>query len=699
MQKFFKKAVALTIAIVMVFSSTAMVRANQTVPDPSFIPIREYFEALDAEVNWLDEQVVVSLASGDTWVFIPGAHYALVNEVAFINMTYPVFISDGFSMISAVDLMHIMEFIHGMTESADVLVDEQVGEPLYAYAAYFSQTIATAVATAEHFMAAVAVPGLTMAIVDAETGFTWTRGFGYADSVAGVLADEHTLFQVGSTSKPFTAIAVMQLVEQGLINLDNPLVYYIPEFSLMPGIIAGGYSDDVTVRMLMNMTSGVPTDYFYRWFALDEHYQGNMNNVLDWLSGREMLLPGGMAYVYNNTNWTLLGILVARVMGHENYFEGFVQHTHENIFAPLGMNRSTFEFTHELTNVAMPYVADGQDVMHTVSPIAAGGLLSSANDMAIFMHLLLNGGEFDGTRIIDAATIDYMMQIHTPVAVPLTGYGLGFIHFLFGELETVGHGGNIAHYHTEMVLHRETGLGVFVSTNSVSGVLIAADLAILTLVNAIEEKTGSAPLLQVEVPATETIETNVYPIELTEEELTNLAQFEGIYIFDNMPWRFEITDGVPAWWFEEISLELTPLSDGTFEAITGIYSFFEYEGMLLTTLTTITGDFFQVVRLTDEELALLGPPEGFAELAGVYNFVPRADGDLSLIHQIIVSYTAMGTPQLTFVQHIHTYLGVAAGPIFEVDGNWFFVNYQVIFFTDADGNPSINLHGAIYVME
>jgi len=121
--------------------------------------------------------------------------------------------------------------------------------------------------------------------------------------------------------------------------------------------------------------------------------------------------------------------------------------------------------------------------------------------------------------------------------------------------------------------------------------------------------------------------------------------------------------------------------------------------MLLTTLTTITGDFFQVVRLTDEELALLGPPEGFAELAGVYNFVPRADGDLSLIHQIIVSYTAMGTPQLTFVQHIHTYLGVAAGPIFEVDGNWFFVNYQVIFFTDADGNPSINLHGAIYVME
>ena len=88
----------------------------------------------------------------------------------------------------------------------------------------FTDTIATAHTTIADAMEAHNITGLAIALIDASTGFTWTQGFGYADTATESLVDEHTLFQIASTSKPFTAISVMQLVEEGLIELDSPLI-------------------------------------------------------------------------------------------------------------------------------------------------------------------------------------------------------------------------------------------------------------------------------------------------------------------------------------------------------------------------------------------------------------------------------------------------------------------------------------------
>jgi len=677
MKRLAKRMVALVVAVSMLLASATGVHANEA-EGPTVHPLRAVLEDAGAFVEWVNGLAVIVMPNGDEWTFTPGAETATLNSEA-VPLNVPVVVVNGVSFISYADLAALFGIDAQAHEAAADLTP--LGE--------LAMTTKTATETASAFMEIAGVTGLTMAIVDVETGFTWTQGFGYADSVNGVPVDGHTLFQIGSVSKPFTAVAVMQLVERGYIDLDSPLVYYIPEFSMLPSPVLGGDSDDVTVRMLLSNTSGVVGDHLYGWLITgEEQYHGHMNNLLQWLPTRELVFPPGMAYDYSNNNWTLLSILVARVMGYENYFEGFVAHANENIFVPLGMERSTFEFTSELTNVAMPYISLGmQDVMHTVSPIGAGGVFSSAYEMALFMHEI--GG--DGDTLLAQETIAYMMREHAVMVPDIASYGLGFVNLTIGELEVVGHDGAITHYHSQMIINTETGLGVFVSTNTVSGILIAAPLAFAVMEAAIAEKTGVAPMLQAE-PASD---TDAYT--LSEEALEALAQFVGLYSFDDQGiWELEITDGVLTWRSGEIAFELTPLPDGTFDSIAGNYSFELVDGEAVATLTA--GD-VQMLGVRIDGAEEIAPPEGFIDWVGIYNFVPRVENETGIIMQIIVAINEHGAPVITIVQPIHTYLGTSEAPLFEYNGYWFVATMPVRFFVDDDGNRSIDLLGGLYVMQ
>ena len=362
------------------------------------------------------------------------------------------------------------------------------------HATSMPRTISVATSTANRLMQEHNVPGVAISIIDAHTGFTWTRGFGYADTIAGIPVDPHTRFQIASTSKPFTAIAVMQLVEQGLVGLDNPVVTYIPEFSMWPSTRFGGNSDDITVRMLLNNTSGIVPDKFWGFLTYGRHYHQPVDNLIPWLATQEMIFVPGTRFNYANNNWTLLGILVARVMGYNNYVYGFAEHVENYIFEPIGMYRSTFLFDNHL-QIAMPYGLNGtQDPMHVTNKIAAASMISTAYDISRFMHNILGSDP-----ILPTDTITYMLQKHTDhVAMSsrqITGYGLGFIHTQTTDgFQVVGHGGNLIHYHTEMVFNPESGLGVFVATNSRNGFNLASHLAIYTLGTAVLEKTGQLTL-------------------------------------------------------------------------------------------------------------------------------------------------------------------------------------------------------------
>jgi CubicO group peptidase (beta-lactamase class C family) len=443
--------------------------------------------------------------------------------------------------------------------------------------------------------------------------------------------------------------------------------------------------------MLLNNTSGVPGNKLYGFLiAGEEHYQGNMNNLLEWLASRELSFEPGAMYEYSNNNWTLLGIIAARVLGHDNYFEGFAELANENIFAPLGMERSTFEFTPGLTNVAMPYITLGeQDVMHTLSPAPAGSLLSSAYEMALFMHSVFGGGV-----LLEPETLAYMKQGHTEMVPGIMEYGLGFARLSLGEIELVGHDGALVHYHTGMFLEPETGLGVFVSTNTVSGILVASGLGVAVLDAAITEKTGAAPVLHDEADA----EAEAEAAALSEEELEWFAQFEGVYDFGEAGvWEMSIIDGVLTWALGEFTIELTPLPDGTFDSPAGNYSFEFVDGAAIAMLTA--GDMeIPGIRIDDAEG--LAPPEGFLDWVGIYNFMPQVENEAPVTTQIVISVSPLGSPLMSTEQAIFAYIdGAAAAPLAEYNGYWFIGLIPVRFLVDEDGNRSIDMLGAIFVMQ
>ena len=240
-------------------------------------------------------------------------------------------------------------------------------------------------------MQAAGVVGLTIALVDGPR-VVWTQGFGSADREAGMPVTADTLFHIGSLSKTFSAIAVMQLVERGLVDLDKPLSTYVPEFSLLPRF----RNSEITVRSVLDHHSGVPGDVFNGLITA-----GRPNPVFRaWLNAA---LPAmypehkvNTVYAYNNSGYVLLQRLVEKVSGLP--FEVYAQ---RNLFGRMGMASSTFDDTKtpasRLTrNYSAIMAADGmvagvqREPRELVDGWTAGSITSSARDMAKYVSMLLS---------------------------------------------------------------------------------------------------------------------------------------------------------------------------------------------------------------------------------------------------------------------------------------------------------------------
>ena len=562
----------------------------------------------------------------------------------------------------------------------------------------FAQTLDMAITTIEEAMEAHSVTGVSFALIDAQTGFSFTQGFGYADTATGALVDEHTLFQVGSTSKPFTAIAIMQLVEQGLLQLDTPLASYLPQFSMLPSFVDGsGDYTEITPRMLLSNTSGIMQDYLRGFFQTgDMVYHGVMNDLLPRLASREMNFDAGTQFMYANLGWTVLGILAAQMHGYSDYFAGFASLTAEHIFAPLGMDRSTFHWTPALANVAMSYLdADTPDDF-TFTPIApAGGMFSSAHDMALFMHDWLGGG----SAVLAPETIAYMMSDHTAdVDMPaVMSYGLGFMRFELPSGVTWGHGGNIVHYHTEMIFDVDNGLGVFISTNSGTGMSMASPVAHQILQSAVREKTGAG-----EVDGMVELDTDadaLTVVELPMGQLLEIAEvFAHVYDFGVLGrWELVLVGEQFVMQTDGMEIPLTFMSDGALHSlempIGGHYLLELTEGLpvvhfvaggeiLVGTPVSEANDYNPLIALIEPWL-------------GVYNFVPQIESEFSIIESVEVLVNDMGT--VMFMQN-HALHGATGGPLSYVNGRWLVAGVMpVLFELSDDGAASVDLFGGVFV--
>ena len=290
--------------------------------------------------------------------------------------------------------------------------------------------------------------------VTTRDGLMFAKGYGQAD-VEGKrpLTADTTLVRPGSISKLFTGIAVMQLVDQGKLDLDRNVNDYLDFAVPTP---EGGVA--VTLRLLLRHRAG-----------FEERIKGMFSRGLapeplgHWVmhSQPPRLFSQGDVPAYSNYGVALAGYIVERVSG-----EPFASYMTHHILEPLGMKDSSFQqpLPDRLASMmAKGYRAADKPLgfFETIADSPAGGLSATGTDMARFMRALLNGGELEGARILPKSRLDEMMS---PQDATEAGYLI--VVFLGSKThgqDTIGHNGGTMAFLSDLKLFPAQGIGVFVS--------------------------------------------------------------------------------------------------------------------------------------------------------------------------------------------------------------------------------------------
>ncbi|HSN75614.1 MAG TPA: serine hydrolase domain-containing protein, partial [Anaerolineae bacterium] len=287
---------------------------------------------------------------------------------------------------------------------------------------------------------------------------------GYADVDKRIPVDaERTLFRTGSVTKLFTWTAVMQLVEQGKIDLQADVNTYLTRFQ-----IPATYPQPITMLDLMSHTPGFEDLMKYQVASS----VGEMTSLEDYLAQNipVRVYPPGQVPAYSNYGAALAGYIVEQVSG-----EPYAQYIDAHILAPLGMDHSTMEqpLPESLApDMSQGYSFDGAyqaeefDLLQ-VSP--AGALSASGRDMARFMLAHLQDGEYDSARILKAETAQLMHTQSYTFDPALPGMAHGFMESQINGQRLIGHGGDLSSFHTLLSLIPEEQTGIYVSYNSTPG--------------------------------------------------------------------------------------------------------------------------------------------------------------------------------------------------------------------------------------
>ncbi len=292
----------------------------------------------------------------------------------------------------------------------------------------------------------------------------YQQGYGHANIAEGIpVAPETTLFRIGSISKLFTWLAVLQQVERGRLDLDADINKYLTAFS-----IPETYDEPVTLRSLMSHTPGFE-DIWLRLFMREEDSVPTLEEIFkDQMPKR--IMPPLQEAAYSNHGTGLAQYLVEQASGMP--FETYVE---EHIFGPLGMHYSTFrqpvpEHLRAHMPVGYAYRNGRFEEQHfEIIPMAgAGGASTTASDMAVFMDALLNHTRKDTISLMDSATYAIMKEPALVHANRMNPALHGFMNISPNHIKIIGHGGNTFLFHSGLALFPEHNTGLFISFNGES---------------------------------------------------------------------------------------------------------------------------------------------------------------------------------------------------------------------------------------
>jgi CubicO group peptidase (beta-lactamase class C family) len=323
-------------------------------------------------------------------------------------------------------------------------------------------------------------PGLSLVVVKDGT-VVYNNAFGYSDGPNGVKADTDTIYHWWSMTKIPTAIAIMQLREQGKLELDEAVTQYLPWFDVT---YPSESNSAITVRNLLQHTSGLPDTIpaMIGWVHYDDATRDQTEIVKKYLPDfKELKFEPGEKAVYSNFNYMVLGAIIEAVSGQP--YETYIT---ENILQPLGMSQTGFVYTRSMgENEAygtlpvvhfytplLPTLLDTSKLIRRrqgkflwlnrvyIDATPSTGLIGPSTDVARFMMAYLNRGSLDGNLILSHESI--LLLTETP---PIDGHGLGWSLGEADDSHYLEHAGGGPGFATIMRLYTENEIGFAILSN------------------------------------------------------------------------------------------------------------------------------------------------------------------------------------------------------------------------------------------
>jgi CubicO group peptidase (beta-lactamase class C family) len=310
-------------------------------------------------------------------------------------------------------------------------------------------------AAVSKFMAETHVPGVSVAIVE-KGEYEWGSGFGLADVENNSPASEHTLYRLGSISKPLTAVGAMQIWERGQLDLDAPVQKYCPAFPEK--------QKPITTREVMGHLGGIrhyKSDADEVEGSNTKHFDNPIQAGLDFFKNDPLVAEPGTHFHYSTQGYTLVGCVMEGASGAK-----YLDYMRQNVLAPAGMEHTQPDNRFAIIPYRTRFYrktesgeVQNADFLDSSYKIPGGGWLSSAEDMAKFEVAILND------KLIKRATRDLMWTPLKPSDGSKDNYGLGWGVGDEGGVLEVGHSGGQQGTSTDFLIAPKERAGVVVLTN------------------------------------------------------------------------------------------------------------------------------------------------------------------------------------------------------------------------------------------
>ncbi|MFW9923229.1 MAG: serine hydrolase domain-containing protein [Candidatus Thorarchaeota archaeon] len=285
----------------------------------------------------------------------------------------------------------------------------------------------------------------------------WVKEYGYANEKLGINITNDTYFQIASMSKTFCAWAVMNLYEDGLLDLDNPVDDYLTRWHLPE---TGFDNSEVTIRRILSHTAGLSLESFMGYETVDE-----VLSIEEALEDVKVIVEPGSTWMYSGGGYLVLQLLIEEVSN-----QSYTDYLTNEILSPLNLTHSRPDWSSDIVNsLATAYNSFGKELPHyRFTALAAGGHYSTILDLSEFVLANMDGsaGELPGRGVLNESTLEIMQTKVADVHPFMGGYGLGFqLKILQNGQKMVFHNGQNTGFIGTMNFIPETGEGIVILTS------------------------------------------------------------------------------------------------------------------------------------------------------------------------------------------------------------------------------------------